>query len=157
MGAPITLFLLIQLSNILKSEEIYKKTMAVFMACACSLTSMAHIINITVTRRLISEGVNVPNYFRIGYWPSVEMAVDYLAWGFFVGLAFLCIGFSATNNDKSKISIKRTTIISGLLCLIGFFGALFINENLWYLAPLGYGIIPVYICIKMLKLKNNLN
>lgn len=32
---------------------------------ACALTSVAHIVNITVTRRLISEGVNVPEYFRI--------------------------------------------------------------------------------------------
>ena len=48
------------------------------MACGVTLTSVAHIVNITVTRRLISNGINVPDYFRIGYFPSVEMAVDYL-------------------------------------------------------------------------------
>lgn len=91
----------------------------------------------------------MPNYFRIGYWPSVEMAVDYLAWGFFIGLAFLCIGISI--KDKTNKFIINSTIISGILCLIGFCGALFINENIWYIAPIGYGVIPIGICIKMMK------
>lgn len=122
------------------------------MGCACTLTTVAHVVNITVTRKLISEGINVPNYFRIGYWPSVEMAIDYVAWGLFVGLAFLCVGISI-KNAKNKF-IKIHTIISGILCFIGFFGALFINENIWYLAPIGYGIIPIYTCIKLIKLEN---
>lgn len=43
-----------------------------------------------VMRPLINEGVDVPSYFQIGQWPSVEMAIDYLAWGFFLGMAFIC-------------------------------------------------------------------
>lgn len=53
--------------------------MLTFMACICTLTSAAHIVNITVARTLISEGADVPAYFQIGFWPSVEMAIDYLA------------------------------------------------------------------------------
>lgn len=56
--------------------------------CTCSLTGLTYIVNITVTKVLISEGVNIPTYFPIGYWPSVQMAIDYLAWGFFMGLVF---------------------------------------------------------------------
>jgi Na+-translocating ferredoxin:NAD+ oxidoreductase RnfE subunit len=84
----VLLLVLLELSDILRIKLIYKNAMQVFMSCACSLTAAAHIINIAVTRRMISDGVNVPIYFQIGYWPSVEMAVDYLAWGFFCRSCF---------------------------------------------------------------------
>ena len=153
LSAPIELLVLSELSNLVNATAIYKNAMLVFMACACALTSVAHIVNITVTRRLISEGINVPGYFRIGFWPSVEMAIDYLAWGFFVGLAFLCIGFATNSKDKQKLMIKVTVLVCGMLCLSGFFGAIFINENLWYIAPMGYGLGSMIICIQMMRFK----
>ena len=153
LSAPIELLVLSELSNLVNATAIYKNAMLVFMACACALTSVAHIVNITVTRRLISEGINVPGYFRIGFWPSVEMAIDYLAWGFFVGLAFLCIGFATNSKDKQKLIIKVTVLVCGMLCLSGFFGAIFINENLWYVAPMGYGLGSMIICIQMMRFK----
>ena len=88
ISAQIVLFVLLELSSLVSITSVYKNAMLVFMACTCALTSVAHIVNITVTRTLISEGVDVPTYFQIGFWPSVEMAIDYLAWGFFTGLAF---------------------------------------------------------------------
>lgn len=151
LSAPVELLVLLELSNLVNATAIYKNAMLVFMACACALTSVAHIVNITVTRRLISEGINVPEYFRIGFWPSVEMAIDYLAWGFFVGLAFLCIGFATNSKDKQKLMIKVTVLVCGMLCLSGFFGAIFINENLWYVAPMGYGLGSMIICIQMMR------
>ena len=151
LSAPVELLVLSELSNLVNATAIYKNAMLVFMACACALTSVAHIVNITVTRRLISEGINVPEYFRIGFWPSVEMAIDYLAWGFFVGLAFLCIGFAADRKDRQKLMIKVTVLVCGMLCLAGFFGAIFINENLWYVAPMGYGLGSMIICIQMMR------
>ena len=153
LSAPVELLVVLDLSNLVNATAIYKNAMLVFMACACALTSVAHIVNITVTRRLISEGINVPEYFRIGFWPSVEMAIDYLAWGFFVGLAFLCIGFATNSKDKQKLIIKVTVLVCGMLCLSGFFGAIFINENLWYVAPMGYGLGSMIICIQMMRLK----
>ena len=127
--------------------------MLVFISCTCALTGAAHIVNITVTRRLINEGVHVPAYFRIGFWPSVEMAIDYLAWGFFTGLAFLCVGLSGKSNDKSKRIIKLNALVCGLLCLIGFLGTVFITENIWYIAPIGYGIGTMIICIQLYSMK----
>lgn len=151
LSAPIMLFVLLEISNSLEITSIYKKAMLAFMSCTCSLTGAAHIVNITVTRVLISEGVEVPTYYQIGHWPSVEMAIDYLAWGFFTGLAFICLGVAATESDKRKRSIKITLLVCGILCLIGFFGAVFINENIWYVAPMGYGVGTMIVCIQMLK------
>ena len=79
------------------------------------------------------------------------MATDYLAWGLFMGLAFLFLGISI--NKKTNKFIRYSSITTGILCIIGFVGTLVVNENMWYLAPMGYGIIPIIMCIKMMKLK----
>lgn len=151
-SAPVVLLVLLELSTLLGVASIYRSAMLVFMSCTCALTGVAHIVNLTVTRRLIGEGVNVPTYFQIGYWPSVEMATDYLAWGFFMGLALLCIGLGCKDENKKRCTLKITLLICGLLCLIGFFGAVFINENIWYVAPMGYGFGLLVICMQMYRL-----
>ena len=151
LSAPLVLFVLLEISTVLAITSTYQKAMLAFMSSTCSLTGVAHIVNITVTRALIREGLDVPTYFQIGYWPSVEMAIDYLAWGFFAGLAFLCLGIAIKDKDKSKSSIKTTLLTCGILCFIGFLGTVFINENIWYVAPMGYGIGTMIICIQMLK------
>ena len=151
ISGPIVLLVLLELSHRLSSPDLYHNAMVAFMACTCALTGVAHIVNITVTRRLISDGVEVPLYFQIGQWPSVEMAVDYLAWGFFMGLAFICLGLPLTSTDKTMRGLKVISLINGILCLIGFMGALFINENIWYLAPMGYGFGLLILCIIRLR------
>ncbi len=151
ISGPIVLLVLLELSHRLSIPDLYRNAMLAFMACTCALTGVAHIVNITVTRRLISEGVEVPLYFQIGQWPSVEMAVDYLAWGFFMGLAFICLSLPITSPDKTTRSLKVISLIDGILCLIGFVGALFINENIWYLAPTGYGFGLLILCIMRLR------
>lgn len=155
ISAQIVLFVLLELSSLVSITAVYKNAMLVFMACTCALTSVAHIVNITVTRTLISEGVDVPTYFQIGFWPSVEMAIDYLAWGFFTGLAFLCIGIAIKSKEKTKRILKTTLLICGIFCLIGFFGTIFVNENIWYAAPMGYGFGTMVICIQMLNFKSS--
>ncbi len=151
ISGPIVLLVLLELSHRLSSPDLYRNAMLVFMACTCALTGAAHIVDITVTRRLIREGVEVPLYFQIGQWPSVEMAVDYLAWGFFMGLAFVCLGLPIASTDKATRNLKLISLINGILCLIGFIGALFINENVWYLAPMGYGLGLLILCIERLR------
>ena len=151
ISGPIVLLVLLELSHRLSIPDLYRNAMLAFMACTCALTGGAHIVNITVTRRLISEGVEVPLYFQIGQWPSVEMAVDYLAWGFFMGLAFICLSLPITSPDKTTRSLKVISLIDGILCLIGFVGALFINKNIWYLAPMGYGFGLLILCIMRLR------
>lgn len=150
-SAPVVLFVLLELNTLLDVTSIYKSAMLVFMSCTCALTGVAHIVNLTVTRRLIREGVNVPTYFQIGHWPSAEMAADYLAWGFFVGLALLCIGLGCKGENQYRCTLKITLLICGLLCLIGFFGAVFINENIWYVAPMGYGFGLMVICMQIYR------
>ena len=150
-SAPVVLLVMINLCEYVSAPVVWQRMTIALMSCVCTLTGAAHIVNISVTRRLIREGIDVPSYFQIGQWPSVEMAVDYLAWGFFMGLAFLCISLPVLNRTEGDRIIKITSLICGILCLLGFIGTLIINENLWYLAPMGYGIGLVVLCILMIR------
>lgn len=130
----------------------YKMMAFVFVTACMILTNTAHIVNLTVTESLLRNGISVPEYLQIGMWPSVEMAIDYLGWGLFMGLAFLFSSFGLVKEKKVK-SIKIILIVCGALCLLGFFGVLLINENLWYIAPAGYGIGTFILCIKLLYIE----
>ena len=129
------------------------KYLALIAASSCTLlTSLAHTVSLAVTTPLINSGIDVPEYLQIGKWPSVEMAVDYLGWGLFMGLSFILSSCALDKNRENRlldISLK----LCGLLCLIGFLGAVIVNENLWYAAPLGYGIGTAVICGQMLVYK----
>lgn len=46
--------------------------------------------------------------------------------------------------------LKTILLICGSLCLLGFFGTVPVNGNIWYMAPLGYGLGTIVVCIEML-------
>lgn len=152
LSAPIILLILLDVHNKTgRVNSMFRSFTVVFMTCNIVLTSAAHFVNIAIIRKLMAEGVNVPTYFQIGYWPSVEMAVDYLAWGFFMGLAFImtACGLHTAGNAVKKLKIM--SLVCGSLCLLGFLGTVLVNEYCWYLAPLGYGVGTIVICIEMIR------
>jgi cyanate permease len=69
----------------------------------------------------------------------------------FLGVNKLSALLEIANEQKLK-PLKITLFICSYLCIIGFFGWLIINENLWYIASMGYGIGAVIICIELLLL-----
>lgn len=154
LSAPVMLLILLEiLKKCGTGSTLCHSLTLVFMACVIALTSAAHIVNITVTRRLMAEGVDVPTYFQIGNWPSVEMAVDYLAWGFFMGLAFIATALSLRHAERGSKRLMSLLLLCGALCLAGFFGAVLFNENLWYLAPMGYGVGTLFVCVTIIRSK----
>ena len=78
---------------------IYKVLAIIFVSSCMLLTNSIHWINIIVITPLITNGINMPEYFQILNWPSFIMAIDYLGWGLFMGLAFI---FSSFNLKLSK-------------------------------------------------------
>lgn len=158
MASGILMVMLVLVLPLSKTEKMKSyKIMAIIFAAACMvLTNVAHMANLTVTEQLIKNGVNIPDYLLIGKWPSIEMAIDYLAWGLFMGLAFLFSSFGIENELNFK-KLKITLIACGSLCIVGFIGAVLINQNLWYIAPLGYGIGTVILCFELLVLNKQVN
>lgn len=137
-----------------EKEKRALKLLSIIATSSCMvLTCVVHILNLAVTNKLISSGVKVPDYFRIGKWPSVVMTVDYTAWGFFLGIGLLLSAFAIVGNKLLKVTI----LICGILCVIGYFSAMMLNENFWYIAPIGYGIGSLVICIELIVQSKKVN
>lgn len=150
-GVFMLLLILILPSSLTELTKTYRIISVAFVTGSMILTNIAHFVNLAVTEQLLRSGMDVPDYFQIGKWPSIEMAIDYLAWGMFMGLAFLA-SFMYIPKEKSYKNLKYTLLICGTLCILGFLGVM-INENLWYLAPLGYGVGTLVICIELLMIQ----
>ncbi|MBP5362481.1 MAG: hypothetical protein J6Y71_05590 [Ruminococcus sp.] len=144
-GAVIMLIVLIVIAEDRKIQQIHHKLMMIALSGTVFLTSIAHFTSIGVVRKLESQGISVPDYFKIGTSPSIEMTVDYVAWGFFMGLAFIALFLGI--KDKA---MKIISVACGVLCLCGFVGS-FISDHLWYIAPLGYGIGFLVMCIYVFR------
>lgn len=130
-------------------KGIYRTFMLIALSGTVIITSIAHFTSIGVTRKLVAHGCSIPDYFKIGYFPSVEMTLDYIAWGLFMGFSFLTLFLGVKNKPLKIISITCST-----LCFAGFIGSFF-REYLWYPAPLGYGFVFLIMCIFILRQKQN--
>jgi hypothetical protein len=125
----------------------------IFVAALMIITNIAHTINLTSIQN-IKNGINIPDYLQIGKPLSFVTSIEYLGWGIFLGLAFLFSSLGIADKQELK-PLKITLFICSCLCIIGFFGWLIINENLWYIASVGYGIGAVIICIQLLLIGKN--
>ena len=131
------------------SKNRTNKILAIIFAVALMvITNIAHTINLTSIQS-IKNGIHIPDYLQIGKPLSFVTSIEYLGWGIFLGLAFLFSSLGIVNKQELK-HLKITLFVCSCLCLIGFFGWLLINENLWYIASMGYGIGAVIICIELL-------
>ena len=146
MLSGIYMTLLIVAFPLEKEYKQFYRTMAI--ACVSAgmiLTNAVHFVNIAAIMPLIASGITIPEYFQIGKYPSVLMAIDYLGWGLFMGLAFVFSSYCI----NTVMKLRKFLLLCGCFCLVGLIGYVF-NENLWYIAPLGYGVGAVVICVKLL-------
>lgn len=145
-------FLMIAIvADALSEKSSWKHLTYIFTVCCLLLTVSAHFINLSVTNALIQNGVNVPTYFQIGQWPSIEMAADYLAWGLFLGLAFISAATAISNIIKLR-KLQKTIFVCGILCLIGFTGPVVNSQNIWFIAVAGYTLGIILISIEIIRL-----
>ena len=144
IGAVVILAVLVFITDRIGMKKIYRTFMLISLSGTLFITSIAHITSIGVVRPLVAEGKNIPDFVRIGFFPSMEMTLDYTAWGLFMGFAFLslCLGI----RGGAFMTVKKLSLNSALLCFAGFVGSFF-SENIWYLAPCGYGIGFLIMCI----------
>ena len=146
-GAFVMLTELTVFADVFGIRPFFRRLLLISLSGTLFLTAAAHVTSIGVVRRLIAQGVSVPDYFRIGYFPSIEMSVDYTAWGLFMGCAFLCLFLGVRDQ-----AFRTIAAICCALCYIGFLGSFFL-ESLWYPAPLGYGFGFLILCVYVLKKK----
>ena len=144
-GAAVLLIVMTVIAKEYHIKDMYSKLMNISLCGTLFITSAAHFTSIGVTRKLAADGIDVPDHFKIGMFPSYEMTLDYIAWGFFMGAAFLAMSLGI--GDKV---IKKFSAASALLCFVGFIGSFF-RDFLWYPAPLGYVAVFMIMLIYVMK------
>ncbi|SDB13135.1 hypothetical protein SAMN02910317_00619 [Ruminococcaceae bacterium FB2012] len=147
IGAAAILAVLVVVTDRLGMKRIYRTFMLISLSATMIITSIAHITSIGVVRPLVAEGKDIPDFVRIGFFPSIEMTLDYTAWGLFMGLAFLSLYLGISGR-----SVRILSLICAALCFAGFVGSFF-SESLWYLAPAGYGIGFLIMCVMFMRMK----
>ena len=146
-GAFILLIVLAVIAEEYRITAFLRRLMLLSLSGTTLLTAVAHITSIGVIRPLAAQGTDIPEYCKIGVFPSLEMTLDYIAWGLFMGLAFIVLFLGIREK-----AVRFLSLCCGLLCLIGFAGSFF-SEALWYAAPMGYGVGFLILCIFILTQK----
>ncbi len=118
-----------------------------FAVLLAGITGAVHFVQLTAIRRTTSK--TIAEVFAL-YDPSGRLsptlALDLLAWDFFLGFALL---FAAPifGGDKLRIAIRASMTLSGLLCLIGISGPASGDLRLQYPAIFGYAFVFPFVCL----------
>lgn len=116
-----------------------------WMVAAVATTSIVHLVELVVARRLRVE--DFPAHERIfGFrWPSILYAVDVVAWDFFFALAVL---FAVPAFDGHG-AVQLGLLTTGLLSLAGLVGPAVGNIAWRSIGIFGYAVVFPATCIPL--------
>jgi len=128
-------------------RKIYTLIALAFTVAFAVLTSGVHFIQLAVVRQMISR--DVPGFFviRLYPWPSVILALDFLAWDFFLGLAMLLGALIFTGGSKLQTAVRVCMLLSGALCLAGTLGPGLGDLRIQYMGIVGYAAVLPIACV----------
>lgn len=136
ISASVILIVLISiLENADESRKTLKAAAIAFMTCTVVITSTAHYASVISRNEITAE-------FHQN---------DPLAWGLFMGLAFILTSMALPSKNSKLKTIKYTTMICGCLCLLGLIGPMSNITALWFVAVAGYGIGTPVICVQLIS------
>ncbi len=100
----------------------FSRASLAFVVIFATLTSINRYVGLTVVKQGIASGSTEGLQWFLPYgWPSVMLALEILAWGFFFGLACLCLApaFSGSRLDRA---ISLLLIAIGIMSLLSALG-----------------------------------
>mgnify|MGYP007106202940 CR=1 FL=1 len=147
VSAPLFVFLWAILNNTASSEtRVFTQTSLALILIFAALTSINRYVALTVVRQSMDMGITDGLSWFMPYgWPSIMAAIEVLAWGFFLGLAFLFLA-PVFRKDRLELAIFWTLILSGLLALVAVLGQV-INSvilNMLGIVAWGPGLIVLF-------------
>ncbi len=125
-------------------EKVYSLTALAFTIVFAALTSGVHFVQLTAVR----QGLSLPPSTD---WPSVSLALDFLAWDGFLGLALLSAA-PVFRGDKLRAAIRAGMALSGALCVAGAVGISLGYPRLHLLAVAGFGAGLPVVCVLLARL-----
>jgi len=152
VSAPLLLFLWVILLNTLSPEsKLFTQTSLGFIVIFAALTSINRYVALTVVHQSMDMGITDGLSWFMPYgWPSIMAAIEVLAWGLFLGLAFLSLA-PAFSKGKLDLAIFWTLIISGICSLVAVLGQIMNSAILNMVGIVGWGpgLITLFIFISI--------
>jgi hypothetical protein len=140
LSIPGLIFLWVVLHRqISPSKQLFSQTSLVLMIVFATLTSINRYTSLTVVPQAQALGQTQGlNWFQPYGWPSIMAAMEVLAWGFYFGLACLCLA-PAFLSDKLEKPIFWVLLGCGILSLLAVLGQVLNNVPLNLLGILAWG------------------
>ena len=111
-----------------------------------------HFASLTVGRQIDSKVFPLlSQQLSFGQWPTVALALDLLAWDFFLGLSMLLAG-SAFKGDGLPNRVRVSMIVTWMFCLAGTLGPSLGNMHIQYLGIAGYAFALPVACVLLAML-----
>ncbi|HSB66506.1 MAG TPA: hypothetical protein VLD65_08000 [Anaerolineales bacterium] len=115
-------------------RKIFSEISLALIVIFAALTSINRYVGLTVVRQSLATGnTNGLQWFLPYSWPSVMMAMEYLAWGFFFGLACICLA-PVFRQGRLEGGIFWTLMATGLFSLLAVAGQV-IGSNFTSFSP----------------------
>jgi hypothetical protein len=103
-------------------RKLFSQASFAMIVIFATLTSINRYVGLTVVKQSLASGnTNGLQWFLPYSWPSVMLALEILAWGFFFGLACLCLA-PVFMNGRLERAIFWTLILTGILSLLAALG-----------------------------------
>lgn len=113
-------------------RKLFSQASLMLIVICATLTSINRYVALTVVRQSLASGdTNGLHWFMPYSWPSVMLAIEFLAWGFFFGLACLCLA-PAFTVGKLERTIFWVLIVTGILSLLAALGQVIGSSTLTF-------------------------
>ncbi len=103
-------------------RKLFSQASLAMIVIFAALTSINRYVALTVVKQSLAAGnTNGLQWFLPYGWPSVMLALEILAWGFFFGLACLLLA-PVFSKGRLERSISWILIVTGILSLLAVAG-----------------------------------
>jgi len=121
-----------------------------FIICFAVLTCGVHFASLTVGRQIDPRALSLLSHQLSFEWPTLALALDLLAWNFFLGLALV---FAAqVFKGEAALRVRVSMTLAGTLCLTGTLGPASGHLRIQYLAIAGYAFALPISCVLLAML-----
>ncbi len=103
-------------------KKLFSRASLALIVIFAALTSINRYVALTVVKQSSASGSTEGLHWFLPYgWPSVMLALEMLAWGFFFGLACLCLAPAFSGNRLGR-AISTLLVVIGILGLLSALG-----------------------------------
>ena len=123
-----------------------------FMIAFAILTCSTHFTSLTVGRQIVPGSMPlVSQQLSMVTWPTIALALDLLAWDFFLGLSLLWAA-PVFRGDRLQNMVRMFMYAGAFLCLAGTAAPLSGHMWLQVSAIVGYALVLPVVCILVARL-----